>query len=1026
MPAPKAITDLVRHFEAQKDSFRSGKYNETQLRREFLDPFFETLGWDVQNRKMRAAAYKDVIHEDTVKVGTMTKAPDYSFRVGGVRKFFVEAKKPAVNIKEDVDPSFQLRRYGWSAKLPLSILTDFEEFVIYDCRTKPKKTDSAAVGRILYLTCNEYVDRWDEIAGIFSHEAILQGSFDAFADKTKAKRGVEGVDDAFLKEIEEWRELLAKNIAIRNTELSQRELNFAVQQTIDRIVFLRICEDRGTEEYMRLFSEINGVGIYGRLKKHFHDADARYNSGLFHFNEEKDQSDAPDTLTLGLDIDDDVLKKIISRLYYPESPYEFSVLPAEILGQVYEQFLGKVIRLTEGHHAKVEEKPEVRKAGGVYYTPPYIVQYIVEQTVGKLLEGKTPKQVEKLRILDPACGSGSFLLGTYQYLLDWHLRYYLENDPKKHPKALFSFRTADGVEEWRLSTPERKRILLNNIFGVDIDAQAVEVTKLSLLLKVLEGETDQSLQGQFAGMKERALPNLGSNIKCGNSLIGPDFYATEQRGLFGDEETYRINAFDWERAFPQVFTGKDLGFDAVIGNPPYIRIQAMKEWAPVEVEYYKKRYKSASKGNYDIYVVFVERMLSLLNKEGVLGYILPHKFFNAKYGEPLREILSKGKHLQHVVHFGDQQIFKGATTYTCLMFLKKSGSNGCDFEKVNDLAVWRQRKNGAEKGKIEAKSITGKEWNFVVGSGSGLFEKLKAMPVKLGDVAGRIFQGLVTGSDPVFILEDRDNGFFSAATSKLYALENELMHPLCKGSVNLRRYYVDPPTKSILFPYKIENGKAMLLTVKELETLYPQAWKYLLENRGLLENRERGKWKNEHWYAFGRSQNLSEMEQQKILTPSIAASASFTFDETDFYYFVGSGGGGGGGYGVTLKNETGLHSKYVLALLNSHLLDSYLKTFSSSFSGGYFAYNRQYIEQLPIRAIDFSNPKDKLKHNHIVELVNKMLDLHKQLPNAKTPHEKEILQRQIEATDREIDEMVFELYGLTNEEKKIVFSSNTK
>ena len=259
--------------------------------------------------------------------------------MGGVRKFFVEAKKPAVNIKTDVDPSFQLRRYGWSAKLPLSILTDFEEFVIYDCRTKPKKTDSAAVGRILYLTCNEYVDRWDEIAGIFSHEAILQGSFDAFADKTKTKRGVEGVDDAFLKEIEEWRELLAKNIAIRNPELTQRALNYAVQQTIDRIVFLRICEDRGTEEYGRLLGEINGSGIYGRLKKHFHEADARYNSGLFHFNEEKDQSDAPDTLTLGLDIDDDVLKKIISRLYYPESPYEFSVLPAEILGQVYEQFL---------------------------------------------------------------------------------------------------------------------------------------------------------------------------------------------------------------------------------------------------------------------------------------------------------------------------------------------------------------------------------------------------------------------------------------------------------------------------------------------------------------------------------------------------------------------------------------------------------------------------------------------------------------------------------------------------------------
>ena len=290
--------------------------------------------------------------------------------------------------------------------------------------------------------------RWDEIAGIFSREAILKGSFDKFAESTKAKRGTATVDAAFLQEIETWRELLAKNLALRNPELSQRELNYAVQVTIDRIIFLRMCEDRGIEPYGQLLALLNDADIYGRLKRLFRKADDRYNSGLFHFHKEKDRSEPPDELTPRLDIDDKPLKDIIKGLYYPDSPYEFSVLPVEILGQVYEQFLGKVIRLTAGHQAKVEEKPEVKKAGGVYYTPAYIVDYIVKHTVGKLLEGKTPKQAAKLRILDPACGSGSFLLGAYQYLLDWHREHYQEDGPEKHTKELFQ---APGGA-WRLTT----------------------------------------------------------------------------------------------------------------------------------------------------------------------------------------------------------------------------------------------------------------------------------------------------------------------------------------------------------------------------------------------------------------------------------------------------------------------------------------------------------------------------------------------------------------------------------------------
>ena len=232
MPVPDRILELTDRFEYNLESYKKGQYNETQVRLEYINPLMEELGWDVTNKQGYSEAYKDVIHEDAVKVGGVTKAPDYCFRIGGTRKFFLEAKKPSINIKEDTHPSYQLRRYAWSAKLPLSILTDFEEFAVYDCRVRPVKTDKASNARVMYLKYTDYKDKWDEIAGMFSHEAILKGSFDKYVDSKRKKKGTAEVDTAFLAEIERWRELLARNIALRNPNLSQREVNFSVQRTI--------------------------------------------------------------------------------------------------------------------------------------------------------------------------------------------------------------------------------------------------------------------------------------------------------------------------------------------------------------------------------------------------------------------------------------------------------------------------------------------------------------------------------------------------------------------------------------------------------------------------------------------------------------------------------------------------------------------------------------------------------------------------------------------------------------------------
>jgi len=531
------IANLVVRFDEQFESYKNPEYNETLTRRDFIDPFFKALGWDIDNQEGYAESYREVIHEDRIKIGSATKAPDYSFRlVGGKRLFFVEAKKPSVAIKDDILPAYQVRRYGWSAKLAISIITDFEEFSVYDCTKKPIPSDKASVARIKYLTFHEYLKEFDFLWETFSKEQVLKGSFDKFVHGNANKKGTATVDKEFLQSLDSWRTYLATSISWNNKNLDEDELNFVVQQTIDRIIFLRIAEDRGVEAYGNLKNSIKQGDFYLNLFNTFKEADEKYNSGLFDLK--KDQ------ISKSLKIDNKVIKTIVNELYYPESPYEFSVLSVEILGSAYEQFLGKLIRITPSHHAKVEEKPEVRKAGGIYYTPQYIVEYIVKNTVGNLIDGKTPKEISKIKIVDPACGSGSFLIGAYQHLLDWHKNYYT-NDGKPSKGKKDNPLTPEG----NLTTAEKKRILLNNIYGVDIDVNAVEVTKLSLLLKCMEGETQASIGYQLSIFHERVLPTLDNNIKDGNSLIDTDYYASQLD--FGEEK--KIKPFNWQKAFPDVF-----------------------------------------------------------------------------------------------------------------------------------------------------------------------------------------------------------------------------------------------------------------------------------------------------------------------------------------------------------------------------------------------------------------------------------------------------------------------------------------
>lgn len=1010
MPAPPNVLELIERFRLHRESYQAAAYKESQLRQEFIDPLLRALGWDVDNEQGFAEAYKDVIHEDAIKVGGRTKAPDYCLRIGGTRKFFLEAKKPSVNIQQDASPAYQLRRYAWSSKLPLSVLTDFEEFAVYDCRIKPHQNDKASVARVMFFGFEELAEKWDEFAAIFSREAILKGSFDRYAETNKRKRGTAEVDAAFLAEIESWREELAKNLALRN-EIEQRDLNFAVQRIIDRIIFLRIAEDRGIEEYGRLQSLLNGDKAYRRLVEMFYRADERYNSGIFHFEADKERDEPPDELTTDLQVDDKVVKEIVRHLYYPESPYEFSVLSADILGQVYEQFLGKVISLTSGHRAKVEEKPEVKKAGGVYYTPTYIVDYIVEQTVGKLLEGKTPKQASKLRVLDPACGSGSFLIGAYQYLLDWHLKWYIENDPANRKDI---YQDHAGVQ--RLTLDKRKEILLDNIYGVDIDAQAVEVTKLSLLLKVLEGVNRESIDRQLKIFhKHRALPDLGKNIKCGNSLIGPDFYHGRQLSLLDDEDRYRVNAFDWSGKDGFQAIMKSGGFDAVIGNPPYVRQESISEFK----SYFSKHYETFD-STADLYVYFVERALKLTRPNGFQCFIVSSSFLRSNFGRRLRQFVAKNGSIVRLTDFGGLSVFAAAKdTYVCVPCIKRDvRARRIEVARITELPQEASHiLTSPTAYSVPSKQFSANAWQLEHPKVRALFNRIATTGVPLGTfVNGEIYMGVKTGLNAAFEIDDSEANAILESDKKAAEIVRRFL-----GGQDIRHYAVLDRRRFLI---AIPNGwtrKAMGVARKLDNVSETAAWRWLRDAYPSVAThlqpfanearcrRDQG----QYWWELRPCDYYDKLDQPKIIYPDIAKSPRFALEEGSTWirntaYFLSTS------------------DKYLLGLLNSKLLWFCLARIAIPFGvrAGEFRYRlfSQYVKQLPVHV---SRPEDKSRRNEIVSDVTQMIELQRRLPALRSGHAKTVLERQIEAVDRQIDQLVYELYGLTDEEIRLVEESLT-
>ncbi|MCC6500016.1 MAG: N-6 DNA methylase [Anaerolineales bacterium] len=973
MPAPDRIKQLIETFEQNIAAYHSQK-NETELRRQFLDPFFEALGWDVDNKKGYDERSKEVAHEYSVEIDGAQKKADYAFRVGrDAFDFLVEAKKPSVRIESALDAAFQIRRYGWSAGLPVNILTDFEHFAVYDCRTRPNYSkDKVGTGLLQIFHYKDYIKRWDEIAGLFSPDAIRKGALDSYRDQLKGKKGTQEVDEAFLEEIEAWRETLAKNIALRNKpkNLTEEQINFAVQMTIDRIIFLRIAEERGMEKDRRLFEQTESANVYRNLRKLFEQADARYNSGLFHFKKEKDREN-PDTLTPTLEVDDKVLKDIIKDLYYP-SPYAFNYIPADILGSVYERFLGKVIRLTADRNAKVDEKPEVRKAGGVYYTPTYIVDYIVKNTVGKLLasekerftakgakdakdlknlgglselrgsNGLTPDEASKIKIVDPACGSGSFLLGAYQFLLDWHLDWYIAHDLEKSLKKRILL-TADN-KTYRLSLDEKKRILLNNIHGVDIDPQAVEVTKLSLLLKVVEDP------GQLTMFEEgHILPNLNKNIKNGNALIGTDYFSGQ---MFGDmEEMKRVKPFEWKDEFPEVF--RRGGFDVVIGNPPWgANLEQTDE------KYFHSTYSVGKASTIDTYSLFIERSVKQLKSDGFLGYIVPDTFLRKDILFSTRKFLLEETAVAELIETGP--VFSQVRDTWCLIFVtqRRSPSNNI----ITHRKISRFITSTEERLEIFGKS----QWTSQTQVKQSVWANNPKMIVGYSATEGE--QRLVSKIEELPTLKELDSLFKISRGeegSKFALTPVEAGNFFMVIPQDIERYKVDSGIK-------IESKN---LTTNKVSNLYmhPKIWIIRIQKM---------RWKQRVVCAFDERVNSAGMKTLQVIVSSS-------------------------------DNKSDL--KYLSALLSSRLINFWCVNYLAD------DMNQSYLERLPIRTLDLDNPTEKSQHDTMVSLVEQMLALHKQVGrDSISSNEKELLERQIKSTDRQIDELVYQLYGLTEEEIQIV------
>lgn len=1001
------VGELVRNFHRHVADYLRAAYNETQTRTDFITPLLGALGWDVHNADGLPLGLREVIEEATVEVGEerISKKPDYELRLARQRKLFVEAKKPSIRIDRSRDAAFQTRRYGYSANLPISILTNFHQLAVYDCVPRPVHTDEAHVARLLLIGFDEFEARFDELWDLMSRHAIFSGDFDRRFVGDVGRRETQQFDNFFLAQVKSWRERLAVDIHAHTLGLSATELTYAVQLFLSRIVFLRICEDREIERYENL-KHLSFTNTFDALMTELRRADEFYDSGLFRLL---------DDARLGIRISDAVLHEIISELYYPQSPYTFAVVETEVLGEIYEQFLGEVITISTTGEVQVVSKPEVRESGGVVPTPRYIVDAIVARTLGPTLTGASPETLAEFTVADVCCGSGIFLLSVLEFLLDHHLSWYLSNDRQVHVgRTIFEV----GAGQWQLTFEEKRRILLAHVRGVDIDPNAIEVARFSLLLKLIEHETAAGLRDYVETTRTPALPSLDSVIRVGNSLVSQAEWMAAC-GAMPARLLEKINPFTWSDEFPVEMNRG--GFSAIVGNPPYIRIQNMMAYSPEEARFYQRPtspYTTARQDNFDKYALFIERALTLVGPSGRVGVIVPHKFMTIHAGRALRSLITLGQTVEEVVHFGVQQVFgRQAANYTCLLILDRSGCGAVQVERVEALEAWRYGAVG-QRTAIPSNELSAEAWQFADSDTRNLFARVRAaIPDELGQVA-EIFVGVQTSADPIFMFRataESTTTVSLAWSGREWPIERGVLRP-CLHDAPLSAYSRAQANAWMIFPYEEVHGpnrtEARLVQPDDMARRFPGCLAYLTARRAELTPRNivGGSVADRQFYQFGRSQSLTKFDSPKIILPVLSIEARYAYDDINI---VMTGGGNGPYYAIRPRAGSNVSNFYLLAILHHPLSEAMIRTSTSPFRGGFYSHGKQFIERLPV-------PNATAEERAGIEnLVVEIIAANDAASTARTPHQRTLHDRRVVAIREQIEARVTAVFELSESDMAI-------
>jgi len=989
------LQSLVNRFHVNIDFYKDARnaYNEHSCRIEYIDPLLKLLGWDVANEKGLAPQYREVIAEN---YSTRTDRPDYTITLRGVPKFFVEAKKPEVDITKDVAPAFQTRKYGWNAKHRLAVLTNFEYLAIYDTCHIAHEGDGCAVARYRLYHYTEYVEKIEEITKLISRDTVYSGEFDAYLDKTfPATSGqAQQVDALFLSQINEWRVALSNELYAKGGRYTSLEvLNDVVQEFINQIVFLRICEDKNLPLYHKLKDTITDAAqLQSKLEELFRSADHRYNSGMFSGDD------------IIFDLSCEVIKDMIEDLYYPQSPYLFNIIEPNLLGKIYEIFLTEQLVLLENNTIGLGKKKDCQNRS-VVTTPTEIVKYIVDKTLSKVCAGKTPSEILNISVADIACGSGIFLEEAFAFLQDYCVQWYICNGQTNHL-------IETGVDLYKLPLQEKKDILCSCIYGIDIDIHAVEVAKFSLLIKLIEDETAPSVAEVVP-----ILPDLGDNIQFGNSLVS----RAELNGVSGaNNQMLEIAPFDWNAI------NSGCGFDVIIGNPPYVNTEGMHALLPsAEVEVYKKKYKTSHK-QFDKYFIFIEQAINKVRENGFVCYIVPNKFFKIGAGEKLRSLIAKKQMLVSLDDFGDAQLFEDKTIYSSIILLSNKKQTTFIYSSVDSAnKLWAGEK--IDTVKLSAAVLNELPWRLTTDLDFlKMLQRLGAVAVPITKHAD-IFTGIQTSAEQKRtywftdeeIINETDKYYTIQRDGRTFSIEKGILRPyfkpVKKSEKKQNTYSYLTTNKHIIFPY---DATGKVIPLDELQTNYPGTYEYLVANYDILApkgivsggKRDVNYATAETWYRYGRHQALTAFNnRKKLIVGILSKDPMYALDTND--YLIASGDTAG--YCAVCKQEDSPYAlEYIQAWLTNAYTEKILQIIGSDFENGFYSRGRSVLVTLPFVELNFDDSKQKAIYDRVVEATRTIYRINEELNGQPAKRIASTLQRQKESLISEIQELIARVYRL--------------